>query len=103
MQLQTIIHRIVSFFFPPFSRKFHNLLCCIWTVYSDCSFICNYQNWYCLSKTEAESEAMEFSRRSGLDVVAVCPTIVLGPILQSNVNASSLVLIKLLKGTCVHG
>lgn len=46
---------------------------------------------------------MEFSRRSGLDVVAVCPTLVLGPILQSNVNASSLVLIKLLKGSCVHG
>ncbi|KAF3446938.1 hypothetical protein FNV43_RR12118 [Rhamnella rubrinervis] len=47
---------------------------------------------------EAESEAMEFAKRSGLDVVAVCPTLVLGPILQSNVNASSLVLIKLLKG-----
>lgn len=59
------------------------------------------QNWYCLSKTEAESEAMEFAKRTGLDVVAVCPTLVLGPILQSNVNASSLVLIKLLKGTYV--
>ncbi|XP_052203398.1 cinnamoyl-CoA reductase 2-like isoform X4 [Diospyros lotus] len=57
----------------------------------------NPENWYCLSKTEAESEALEFAKRSGLDVVTVCPTLVLGPKLQSSTNASSLVLIKLLK------
>lgn len=56
------------------------------------------QHWYSLSKTEAESEAMEFGEKSGLPVVAVCPSLVLGPILQSNVNASSLILLKLLKG-----
>ncbi|KAJ4702348.1 Cinnamoyl-CoA reductase [Melia azedarach] len=53
--------------------------------------------WYCLSKTEAESEALEFAKRTGLDVVTVCPTLVLGPLLQSKMNASSLVLIKLLR------
>lgn len=58
-----------------------------------------WQNWYCLSKIEAEIEAWDYAKRSGLDVVVVCPTLVLGPILQSTVNASSLALIKLLKGT----
>lgn len=56
------------------------------------------KNWYCLSKTEAESEAIEFAKVSGLDVVTVCPSLVLGPMLQPTVNSSSLVLIKLLKG-----
>ncbi|KAH9754842.1 Epimerase domain-containing protein [Citrus sinensis] len=54
-------------------------------------------NWYCLSKTEAESEALEFGKKTGLDVVTICPNLVLGPLLQSKVNTSSLVLIKLLK------
>jgi nucleoside-diphosphate-sugar epimerase len=68
-------------------------------VYSECIIMPFYQNWYCLSKTEAESQALEFAKRNGLDVVTVCPTLVLGPILQPTVNASSLVLIRLLKGT----
>ncbi|XP_050238393.1 cinnamoyl-CoA reductase 1-like isoform X2 [Mercurialis annua] len=55
------------------------------------------KNWYSLSKTEAESEAFDFAKQRGLDVVTVCPTLVLGPILQSTMNASSQVLIKFLK------
>ncbi|XP_052203395.1 cinnamoyl-CoA reductase 1-like isoform X1 [Diospyros lotus] len=65
--------------------------------WSDKEYCRKTNNWYCLSKTEAESEALEFAKRSGLDVVTVCPTLVLGPKLQSSTNASSLVLIKLLK------
>ena len=42
--------------------------------------------------------AFEYAKRSGLDVVTLCPSLVLGPILQSTINSSSLVLIKLLKG-----
>ncbi|XP_050220592.1 cinnamoyl-CoA reductase 1-like [Mercurialis annua] len=67
------------------------------SCWSDKEYCRTTQNWYCLSKTEAESEAFEFAKRSGLDVVTVCPTIILGPVLQSTVNASSQVLIKLLK------
>lgn len=55
------------------------------------------KNWYCLAKTEAESEAFDYAKQSGLNVVTVCPTIILGPMLQSTVNASSMVLIKLLR------
>ncbi|KAH7523365.1 hypothetical protein FEM48_Zijuj06G0003100 [Ziziphus jujuba var. spinosa] len=68
------------------------------TCWSDKDYCRTIKHWYSLSKTEAESEAMEFGEKSGLDVVAVCPSLVLGPILQTNVNASSLILLKLFKG-----
>ncbi|KAF8406749.1 hypothetical protein HHK36_008841 [Tetracentron sinense] len=55
------------------------------------------ENWYSLSKTEAESEAFQYAKTSGLDVVTVCPSIVIGPMLQSSMNASSLFLLTLLK------
>lgn len=58
------------------------------------------ENWYSLYKTEAESEAWEYAKRTGLDVVAICPTLILGPILQSTVNASAKALIKISKDGC---
>ncbi|XVE81511.1 hypothetical protein DITRI_Ditri15bG0070400 [Diplodiscus trichospermus] len=67
------------------------------TCWSDKEYCAATKNWYCLSKTEAEFEAFEFAKRTGLDVVTVCPTLILGPLLQPTVNSSSLVLIKLLK------
>ncbi|KAL9447439.1 hypothetical protein AB3S75_014999 [Citrus x aurantiifolia] len=67
------------------------------TCWSDKEYCRTTNNWYCLSKTEAESEALEFGKKTGLDVVTICPNLVLGPLLQSKVNTSSLVLIKLLK------
>ncbi|XP_072964075.1 cinnamoyl-CoA reductase 1-like isoform X3 [Typha angustifolia] len=58
----------------------------------------NPENWYCLAKTLAESEALEYAEKNGLDVVTVLPCMVIGPMLQSTVNASSLFLINVLKG-----
>lgn len=58
-----------------------------------------YQDWYFLAKTEAESEALAFGKRRGLDVVTICPTLVIGPVLQPTVNASTLALLRILKGT----
>ncbi|TVU08211.1 hypothetical protein EJB05_41605, partial [Eragrostis curvula] len=55
-------------------------------------------NWYCLSKTLAELEAFNYAKRSGLDVVTVCPSLVIGPLLQSTLNASSSVIVDCLKG-----
>jgi nucleoside-diphosphate-sugar epimerase len=55
------------------------------------------QNWYCLSKTLAEREAIAYAEKTGLDVVTLCPSLVLGPLLQPTVNTSSLFLIKYLK------
>ena len=56
------------------------------------------QNWYCYSKTVAEREALQYAKETGLDVLTVCPSYVFGPMLQHDANASSLILIKLLKG-----
>ncbi|KAJ0900650.1 putative cinnamoyl-CoA reductase [Helianthus annuus] len=67
------------------------------TFWSDQEFCRSNNDWYCLSKTKAESEAWEFSKKNGIDFLSVCPTLIVGPMLQKTVNASSLVLIKLLK------
>ncbi|PWA37387.1 NAD(P)-binding Rossmann-fold superfamily protein [Artemisia annua] len=67
------------------------------TFWSDQEFCRKNNDWYCLSKTQAESEAWEFSKRNGIDFVSVCPTLIIGPLLQSTVNASSLIIIKLLR------
>ncbi|XP_026658471.1 cinnamoyl-CoA reductase 1-like [Phoenix dactylifera] len=55
------------------------------------------ENWYFLSKTLAESEALEYAEKHGLDVVTVCPCMIIGPSLQSTVNASTLFVSNLLK------
>ncbi|XP_047320638.1 cinnamoyl-CoA reductase 1-like [Impatiens glandulifera] len=67
------------------------------TCWSDKEFCRKTNNWYCLSKTEAEMEALEFAKGSGLDLVTVCPSLVFGPKLQSTINDTSLVLINFLK------
>ena len=56
------------------------------------------QFWYELAKTMAEEKALEYSKSSGLDVVSVCPALVFGPMLQSTISGSSLVLLEFLKG-----
>ncbi|GAB2234100.1 hypothetical protein Droror1_Dr00003337 [Drosera rotundifolia] len=55
--------------------------------------------WYPLSKTLAEKEAWEFAEKSGLDVVTVNPGTVLGPIIPPAINASMLMLLRLLQGS----
>ncbi|KAG9456628.1 hypothetical protein H6P81_001136 [Aristolochia fimbriata] len=68
------------------------------TCWSDKDYCRTSGNWYCLSKTAAESEALEYGKKSGLEVVTVCPSQVLGPMLQPTMNASSLILFKILTG-----
>ncbi|GKV33368.1 hypothetical protein SLEP1_g41888 [Rubroshorea leprosula] len=70
------------------------------TCWSDKEYCKTTKNWYFLSKTEAESEALEFAKSTGLGVITVCPTLILGPILQPTINASSSFLIKILKEGC---
>ncbi|XP_078178274.1 cinnamoyl-CoA reductase 1-like [Carex rostrata] len=69
------------------------------SCWSDELYCRTTENWYCLSKTIAEREALDFASKTALDVVTVCPTLIIGPMLQSTINASSLVLINLIKGT----
>ncbi|XP_010269754.1 PREDICTED: cinnamoyl-CoA reductase 1-like [Nelumbo nucifera] len=65
--------------------------------WSDKEYCRETKNFYCLSKTLAESQALEYAKNNGLNIVTVCPSLILGPILQPTMNASSLILIKLLK------
>ncbi|XP_017979903.1 PREDICTED: cinnamoyl-CoA reductase 2-like [Theobroma cacao] len=51
-----------------------------------------------LSKTAAESEAWEYAKRSGLSIVTICPSVIIGPLLQPTMNSSSLYLLKFLQG-----
>ncbi|KAI4366254.1 hypothetical protein MLD38_022149 [Melastoma candidum] len=67
------------------------------TCWSDNDFQRKNERWYAISKTLSESKAVEFGKKGILDVVTVCPTVCLGPILQSTINSSSEVLINLLK------
>ncbi|KAL0906330.1 hypothetical protein M5K25_024815 [Dendrobium thyrsiflorum] len=67
--------------------------------WSDEDFCRESEKWYCLSKKMAEREAFKLAQENGLDVVTLCPSLVFGPLLQSNVNYSSLLLIKFLKGS----
>ncbi|GFP98312.1 cinnamoyl-coa reductase 1 [Phtheirospermum japonicum] len=67
------------------------------TYCSDREYYRTTNNWYYYSKTVAEAKALEYAKQNGLDVITICPTLVLGPMLQHAPNASSLFLIKLLR------
>lgn len=67
------------------------------TCWSDREECKTTNNWYCYSKTVAESEAFEYAKQHGLNVVTVCPSLVFGPMLQPTMNSSSWVLVKLVK------
>ncbi|XP_009369570.2 phenylacetaldehyde reductase [Pyrus x bretschneideri] len=54
--------------------------------------------WYPLSKTLAEKAAWEFAKEKGLDVVVVNPGTVMGPVISPRLNASMLMLLRLLEG-----
>ncbi|XP_037434974.1 cinnamoyl-CoA reductase 2-like [Triticum dicoccoides] len=66
--------------------------------WSDREFCRSNEDWYSVSKITAEEAALEYGRRTGLDVVTLNPAVVFGPLLQPTVNASSQFLIYFLKG-----
>ncbi|KAH9627143.1 hypothetical protein KSS87_018383, partial [Heliosperma pusillum] len=67
--------------------------------WTDVDYCISRQKWYPVSKTLAEKAAWEFSKKHGLDVVAINPATCLGPLLQPGLNASSAVLQQLLQGS----
>ncbi|KAJ8446573.1 hypothetical protein Cgig2_019726 [Carnegiea gigantea] len=69
------------------------------TCWSDLDFCKNTKNWYCYGKAVAEQAAWEEANQRGVDLVVVCPVLVLGPILQSSVNASIIHILKYLTGS----
>nr|XP_043623148.1 phenylacetaldehyde reductase-like [Erigeron canadensis] len=59
------------------------------TWFSDPALCEQKQLWYPLSKTLAEEAAVKFSKEHGLELVAINPGYVIGPILQPTLNATS--------------
>ena len=68
---------------------------CIWRILV-CSLWC--QLWYPLSKTLAEKAAWDFAKENGLDIVAVHPGLVMGPILPPTLNGSMRMVLRLIQG-----
>ncbi|XP_038987263.1 cinnamoyl-CoA reductase 1-like isoform X3 [Phoenix dactylifera] len=66
--------------------------------WSSKEFCKKIENWYCLSKTMAEHAAWEYAEKNGLDLVTVCPSVVVGPLLQPTASTSSMFLIYVTKG-----
>ncbi|KAI3797285.1 hypothetical protein L1987_32541 [Smallanthus sonchifolius] len=56
------------------------------------------QKWYEVSKTMAEIEALNFAKLHDMTVITICPSIIIGPMLQSTVNVTSLLLLSYMKG-----
>ncbi|KAF6161441.1 hypothetical protein GIB67_009320 [Kingdonia uniflora] len=70
--------------------------------WSDKEYCRATKNWYYLAKTAAENDALEYAKENKLDVVTVCPSFVIGLILQSTANLSNLMLITILRGSFLY-
>jgi len=69
------------------------------SCWSDLDFCKNTRNWYCYGKAVAEQAAWKEAEERGVDLVAVNPVLVLGPLLQPTVNASIIHILKYLTGS----
>ncbi|XP_071720418.1 cinnamoyl-CoA reductase 1 [Rutidosis leptorrhynchoides] len=66
--------------------------------WADVEYCKKNELWYPLSKTLAEKAAWDFAKEKGLDVVVVNPGTVMGPILPPTLNASMLMILRLIQG-----
>ncbi|KAJ3704523.1 hypothetical protein LUZ61_008228 [Rhynchospora tenuis] len=66
--------------------------------WTDLEYCKKNEVWYPASKTMAEKAAWQFSKENGLDIVAVNPGTVMGPIIPPTINASMVMLVRLLEG-----
>lgn len=57
------------------------------------------QNWYCYGKAVAEQAAWEVAKERGMELAVVNPVLVLGPLLQQQLNASAAHILKYLDGS----
>jgi nucleoside-diphosphate-sugar epimerase len=58
------------------------------------------QQWYLVSKTLAEDAAWKFAKEKGIDLVAINPSMVIGPLLQPTLNTSADAILKVINGIC---
>ncbi|PHT59959.1 Cinnamoyl-CoA reductase 1 [Capsicum baccatum] len=69
------------------------------TCWSDLDFCEKTKNWYCYGKMVAEKTAWNEARKKEVNLIVINPVLVLGPLLQSTVNASVLHILKYLTGS----
>lgn len=67
------------------------------SCWTDIEFCKTMESWYFVAKTVAEKEAFNYAKNSGLNVVTVCPSVVIGPMLQSPLNASTSFLLNFMR------
>ncbi|KAK2408197.1 NAD(P)-binding Rossmann-fold superfamily protein [Trifolium repens] len=68
------------------------------TWFSDPDFCRESKLWYTLSKTLAEAAAWKFANENNIDMVVINPTMVVGSLLQPEVNESVEIILKLING-----
>lgn len=56
------------------------------------------QLWYAYAKTVAEGEAWKIAKESGMDLVVVNPSFVVGPLLAPQPTSTLLVILSIVKG-----
>uniref|UniRef100_A0A0A9R6Q2 Uncharacterized protein n=1 Tax=Arundo donax TaxID=35708 RepID=A0A0A9R6Q2_ARUDO len=66
--------------------------------WSDEEYCRKNEEWYFLSKISAEREAFAYAAKTGLDIVTICPSLVIGPLMQSTVNTSVKIFLGYIKG-----
>ncbi|KAF8021650.1 hypothetical protein BT93_G1945 [Corymbia citriodora subsp. variegata] len=69
------------------------------SCWSDLEFCKSTKNWYCYGKAVAEKAASDEAKERGVDLVVINPVLVLGPMLQSTINASIVHILKYLTGS----
>nr|GMC84465.1 cinnamoyl-CoA reductase 1-like [Ipomoea batatas] len=67
------------------------------TWYTDKEFAEEAKQWYVLSKVLAEEAGWKYAEENGIDLVSLHPALVIGPLLQPTLNATSKVIIDLVK------
>ncbi|KAI9078259.1 hypothetical protein K1719_039761 [Acacia pycnantha] len=56
------------------------------------------QLWYVVSKTLAEEAAWKFTKENNIDMVAINPAMVIGPLLQPTLNTSAAAILNIING-----
>ncbi|KAG4966845.1 hypothetical protein AAZX31_12G018900 [Glycine max] len=69
------------------------------TWWSDPDYCRELKLWYLLSKTLAEDAAWKFAKENDLDLVVVNPAMVVGPLLQAELNTSAAIILNLINGS----
>ncbi|BBG96415.1 NAD(P)-binding Rossmann-fold superfamily protein [Prunus dulcis] len=67
--------------------------------FSDLAVCEKLKLWYMISKTLAEDAAWKFTKDNRIDMVAINPGLVIGPLLQPTLNTSVEPVLKLINGT----